>query len=235
MIITCEACGTSFKIKSSLIKETGSTVKCSKCQQVFIAYPPYVEPEKPTELVSEAANNDEFDEDAFEKALDKAFEDDFDSEPIKSAEIPSEIYEAIDDEFGEINDEKDMTSDMADAAEFEKETEALFDKLEEDAYTTQEINLADLKAGDITQEIMASDIESADGEEEAYGADEIAFEDIEGEEEESDEIAFEDIEGEEEEAEDILDLDALESGEEFESFGIEETTAESDEIENQKR
>ncbi len=39
MIITCEACGTSFKLKTSLVKETGSTVRCSKCQRVFIAYP----------------------------------------------------------------------------------------------------------------------------------------------------------------------------------------------------
>ena len=39
MIITCKECNSSFKVDDSLIKETGSKVKCSKCENIFIAYP----------------------------------------------------------------------------------------------------------------------------------------------------------------------------------------------------
>lgn len=172
MIITCEACGTSFKIKSSLIKDTGSSVKCSKCQQVFIAYPPYVKPEAPTELVSEADGSD--DDEAFEKALDKAFEDDFEDDfesgSTEQEEIESEIDEAIgaiDDEFSDLGaeidvDEIDLSSDETDD-DLMDETEALFEKLEEDAFTTQEIIISDLEAAGDVQEVMMSDLEGGGG------------------------------------------------------------------------
>jgi predicted Zn finger-like uncharacterized protein len=39
MIITCKECKSSFKVDDSLIKETGSKVKCSKCENIFTAYP----------------------------------------------------------------------------------------------------------------------------------------------------------------------------------------------------
>ena len=39
MIITCEECNTSFNLNESLLKKTGSKVRCSKCQHIFVAYP----------------------------------------------------------------------------------------------------------------------------------------------------------------------------------------------------
>ena len=39
MIITCEECSTSFNLDDSLLKETGSKVRCSVCKNVFTAYP----------------------------------------------------------------------------------------------------------------------------------------------------------------------------------------------------
>ncbi len=39
MIITCEECNSSFNVSDSLIKESGSKVRCSKCDNVFVAYP----------------------------------------------------------------------------------------------------------------------------------------------------------------------------------------------------
>ncbi|UCD77962.1 MAG: zinc-ribbon domain-containing protein [Desulfobacterales bacterium] len=39
MIITCEECNSSFNVNESLIKESGSKVRCSKCDSVFVAYP----------------------------------------------------------------------------------------------------------------------------------------------------------------------------------------------------
>ena len=53
MIVTCEACFTSFNLNDELIKPSGSKVRCSKCQKVFKAYPPILEdvtPPQPSEL-----------------------------------------------------------------------------------------------------------------------------------------------------------------------------------------
>ena len=39
MIITCKECNSSFNVDDSLIKETGSKVRCSKCEHIFVTYP----------------------------------------------------------------------------------------------------------------------------------------------------------------------------------------------------
>ena len=39
MIITCDECNSSFSVSESQIKDTGSKVRCSKCNSIFIAYP----------------------------------------------------------------------------------------------------------------------------------------------------------------------------------------------------
>jgi len=40
MIVTCSECKSGFNLNESLLKQTGSKVRCSKCKSVFIAYPP---------------------------------------------------------------------------------------------------------------------------------------------------------------------------------------------------
>ena len=53
MIITCEQCHASFNLNENLLKPSGSKVRCSKCNNIFLAYPPpaEAEPVKPTEVV----------------------------------------------------------------------------------------------------------------------------------------------------------------------------------------
>ena len=47
MQIPCESCCTVFELNDSLIKDTGSMVRCSKCQKAFRVYPPKsVDPRK---------------------------------------------------------------------------------------------------------------------------------------------------------------------------------------------
>lgn len=55
MIVTCDSCNTSFNLDGSLLKPTGTMVRCSKCKHVFKAYPeaPPQEP-APTPPVAEA-------------------------------------------------------------------------------------------------------------------------------------------------------------------------------------
>jgi len=52
MIITCNECDTRFNIDESLLKQTGSKVRCSKCKNVFLAYPSSLseEPDKSSEV-----------------------------------------------------------------------------------------------------------------------------------------------------------------------------------------
>ena len=54
MIITCKACNASFNLNESLLKPEGSKVRCSKCKEVFMAYPPAPpeEVKKPDEILS---------------------------------------------------------------------------------------------------------------------------------------------------------------------------------------
>lgn len=47
MIITCNNCSSRFNIDEKLIKPQGSKVKCSKCQTIFVVYPPPKEEEMP--------------------------------------------------------------------------------------------------------------------------------------------------------------------------------------------
>ena len=45
MIITCKECSANFKLDESLLKPTGSKVRCSKCNEIFVAYPPKISEE----------------------------------------------------------------------------------------------------------------------------------------------------------------------------------------------
>ncbi len=45
MIITCKECNASFNLDDGLIKQTGSKVKCSNCNHIFVVYPPAVSDE----------------------------------------------------------------------------------------------------------------------------------------------------------------------------------------------
>jgi len=51
MIITCDKCNTRFDLDESLVEETGSKVRCTNCDNVFVAYPPKQSEETEPELV----------------------------------------------------------------------------------------------------------------------------------------------------------------------------------------
>jgi predicted Zn finger-like uncharacterized protein len=51
MIVTCEACFTSFNVNDELIKPSGSKVRCSKCHKIFRAYPPIPEDIAPPPII----------------------------------------------------------------------------------------------------------------------------------------------------------------------------------------
>ena len=51
MNITCEECSTTFSLDETILKPSGSKVQCSKCKNIFTAYPA-----TPTEISKESAS-----------------------------------------------------------------------------------------------------------------------------------------------------------------------------------
>lgn len=46
MIIECEECRAKFRLDEGLLREEGSRVRCSRCNRVFLAYPPGMAPDE---------------------------------------------------------------------------------------------------------------------------------------------------------------------------------------------
>ncbi|MBW1669239.1 MAG: zinc-ribbon domain-containing protein [Deltaproteobacteria bacterium] len=49
MIIECKNCGSKFRLDEGLLKKSGSKVRCSVCNNVFLAYPPGMESAEETD------------------------------------------------------------------------------------------------------------------------------------------------------------------------------------------
>ena len=117
MIITCEECQASFNLDENLLKPTGSKVRCSKCNKVFVAYPPEL-PGEPLKDEAEAVETitedpaEDLDmalESDLESELETAGDDtigdldfDFDAEPVKD-EVESSEPEAAEEESDELD------------------------------------------------------------------------------------------------------------------------------------
>jgi len=193
MIITCEACGTSFKIKTSLIRETGSTVRCSKCRHLFIAYPPTIDAGKPGELLPD---------EKIESSIDVTFETDIDEEMVSKAfdeEIDME-EETSDDQLSHRDKEmkEEALGEKTTQGLFD-ETEALFEELERDT-AEPEVIMSDLEIEDdgiidlrslVSGEETTEDLEFGDLEKKASDESElVSLDDLESEE---DVISLEDL------------------------------------------
>jgi pilus assembly protein FimV len=141
MIITCKNCNTSFNLSDELVKDTGSKVKCSKCNYIFQVYPPHTQkepdvhqsdlPQEPEENISTksylASDQDQVEGKSFpqkadldrnldladiEKILQEEEGKTFDGDALKNAE-PQENFD--DFEFADLDDlfgEEDKTDDQ---------------------------------------------------------------------------------------------------------------------------
>jgi len=129
MIITCEKCYAKFNLDENLLKQTGSKVRCSKCQNIFLAYPP-VEMERPVEPDKEMVGSE------VEEEPEELLGLELDTEPV-AEETPEEPElefepEAIDQEElyeDEISAEEEITKEAkeesAETAALEPQTDQL--------------------------------------------------------------------------------------------------------------
>jgi pilus assembly protein FimV len=156
MIITCKECNANFKLDESLLKPTGSKVRCSKCNEIFVAYPPKIseEIEAPVEMEldvedqkvtedlevdnKETADPDELDFSDMDKLID-------DEEAPKSEDILDE-------------DTEDLDLDLDLEPETEKSKEDLEAKVDQEA--SDELDLSDLES--LLDEEEAASESSAD-------------------------------------------------------------------------
>jgi predicted Zn finger-like uncharacterized protein len=118
MIITCEKCETRFNLDESLLDADGSTVRCSRCQHIFTAFPPLAKPEfDDSEFQDIDFDKDlEFDDSDFDHDTDLSEMSD-DGNPtedvIQETVEPDELeLEAIDPDEIEIEFEDTETPEM---------------------------------------------------------------------------------------------------------------------------
>jgi len=251
MIITCENCEAKFDLDENLIKESGSKVRCSKCQHIFTAYKPF-----PTAEIPPSRGLEETTPEPSEKEVEKSpFLAEERTEPTESEEpdesLDLDLFEDEREADAEAFSLDDLTLDEDFSPEELDETAGQMDAQEE-IPAEEEVTLGDLGFEDELG--MEETSEPAPGQApEEQGEEEIALEDLsleeelpfqdalplgeEGDEEEGvgdeEEIAFEDLMVEQEEpsegqAEPEKWAPGAEGEEEiaFEDLGIEEDEAE---------
>jgi len=130
MIIQCEECKSEFNLDESLLKEGGTKVKCTVCQNVFKAYPPKLEVEE------EPVADDVMDK-ALEETVALDAPPDFDEREAEPSdkEVENAFDKAFEDALEEGNIE-DVASDKITepSDEIDKEyAEEPFEDLERDA------------------------------------------------------------------------------------------------------
>jgi predicted Zn finger-like uncharacterized protein len=138
MIITCEACNTSFNLDDKMLKATGSKVRCSVCSKVFTAFPQQAPtPEPPAEYVapdaapetqagldtpdaadtvdSHTPETDVLDEDPgafFAEGTDLDFAlDDEPEDGVSATDIEDAVSGALDEDMADISFESDIAAE----------------------------------------------------------------------------------------------------------------------------
>ncbi len=138
MIITCEACNTSFNLDDKMLKPTGSKVRCSVCANVFTAFPdpapahePHRPPEEPEPVQPAPADDMTSDASASTAAIASAAE----STDTGEAAAPSPETDAVEAENGDLSTEApELDVKLEDKPEAAADTEiedAVSDALEE--------------------------------------------------------------------------------------------------------
>jgi len=153
MIIICKKCNANFNLDESLLKPTGSKVRCSKCKEVFVAYPPKVSEEIEAPLEMELDVEDQKvteDLEVDKKETTEPDELDFsDMDTLIDEEEPSEDISDADTE------DLDLDLDLDIEPETEKAKEDL--EVKADQEEPDELDLSDLE-NLLDEEEVASEI-----------------------------------------------------------------------------
>jgi predicted Zn finger-like uncharacterized protein len=143
MIITCKECNANFKLDESLLKPTGSKVRCSKCNEIFVAYPPKISEdiETPVEMVLDVEDQKVTEDlDADKKETTDPDELDFsDMDKLIDDEEAPESEDILDEDTEDL----DLDLDLDIEPETEKAKEDVKAKVDQEA--SDELDLSDLE------------------------------------------------------------------------------------------
>jgi len=241
MIITCEACNSSFSLDDDRLKPSGTKVRCSKCQEVFTVYPPSMVEEQPHVEDKTTEISDEIDKSETDLDLKIDTEDDQDvPEELDLSDLElnlnledSDKNEVI-DEFQELELELEESDELEMLAQRAKT--AAFDSFQDQQNGKPELDDLELKVKDLDElGILGAETKATVGEaDESLEPYELDLGDFNKEvdkirEKEKDEITVDAesdiILGEEDEAE-LAESDAIlemEDEEEFTFMGLDES------------
>jgi predicted Zn finger-like uncharacterized protein len=235
MIITCDECNSSFSVSDSQIKDTGSKVRCSKCNSIFVAYPQSTEDieghetaEKELTLDSEdqmLGEDEEFGLDDLDSDLSDLFDDDEVDEILgRSSDIeePELDLDNLDNSLAE--EESDLeSSDVLGETKGGLELDLDFDQeddsdlaMDEESLDGDDLpDLDDLNLDELTADAADSELEDLDFELESEtdaeldlkGGDELDLSDLDLAEE--DILAVEDSSAEQDQTLKVEDSDEL--------------------------
>lgn len=149
MILTCQKCSTSFRLDETLLKATGSKVRCSLCQTIWVAHPPEASIE---DAPSSDAGGDGLGAAALAaagavagKALSGSPE-----ESGEEADTPAELKFFADGDIGEdMSDDDELVTDEINLDELDQllseDGDFTARPLPDEDFKTEELNLADLE------------------------------------------------------------------------------------------
>ncbi len=191
MIVVCKECGTGFNLDDGRLKPSGSKVRCSRCNNVFMVFPPFDAPafdppaaekifEEPAEesVKEESSLSDEdFDLSEFDKMFDEKVP--VTEDAAESKDGKAELSDTEDMDFSdlekmlEIDVKEKMTekklgeSASGDTGELDlSELEKIIDNLEEGGVEEEEGEPEELKFDiEPVQEEIVSKIDDIDDEE----------------------------------------------------------------------
>ncbi|MBU1183507.1 MAG: zinc-ribbon domain-containing protein, partial [Proteobacteria bacterium] len=199
MIVVCKECDTRFNLEDGRIKPSGSKVRCSRCDNIFMVFPPFeapvVEPpaaemifEDPAAGVSEAGKEEPAlsDEELDLSEFDKMFDE----------EVPAPKDAAESKDFdAELSDTEDMDfSDLEKMLEIDIRKEMSEKKLDESASDdTGDLDLSELE--NIIDNLGEAGVEEEEREPEELKFDiEPAQEEIVSKIDDEEEVDFSDLE-----------------------------------------
>ena len=240
MIITCDQCNSSFSVSDSMINDAGSKVRCSKCDNVFVAFPQSADDSEALETAEDELTLDSEDpmpgedEDLGLDDLDSDFSDFLEDDEADETFAMSSDTEESELELEDFDDSLDLESslepdDIVEEPEDELELDLDFDQDEEsdlaldgDSIDGDDLpalaDLADLDDDELASDDADSELEGLDF---ALESETDAALDLDGD----DELDLTDLGLEEDDEDDEAEISALEdpSAEQDEALELEES------------
>lgn len=134
MIVQCQNCRTKFNIDESLIKEEGTKVRCSQCENVFSVFPQeQIETEDAaTEIPQQSDAGAEMDltDDSLEPDLD--FDESFEEDMLEDFEDLEAEYQKVQKEVSTQADDEALTEDLEETAAEEFPEDDMTDTVDSD-------------------------------------------------------------------------------------------------------